>query len=120
MIFYLAGRFGGEKTAYIIFTISQIVMPLAFLYVNDHKVNPFETSILRGFALVVVNGTLTRYYGLILDYKYDLNFYTMIKRNTALAIQGIAVTMAQFYLPLPIVHTISFFSPIFIFIIDYF
>lgn len=29
-------------------------------------------------------------------------------------------TAAQFYLPLPIVHTVNFFAPIFIFIIDYF
>jgi len=94
-------------------------MPLAFLYVNDNKINPIETSILRGFALVLVNVLIARYYDMTLDFKYDINFKNMNKRNICMVIQGVAVTMAQFYLPLPIVHTINFFSPIFIFIIDY-
>jgi len=55
-----------------------------------------------------------------LDYKYDTNFYNISKRNIIVVIHGLAITAAQFYLPLPIVHTINFFSPIFIFVIDYF
>jgi drug/metabolite transporter (DMT)-like permease len=35
-------------------------------------------------------------------------------------IHSLAITQAQFYLPLPVVHTINFCAPIFIFIIDYF
>jgi drug/metabolite transporter (DMT)-like permease len=54
-----------------------------------------------------------------LDYKYDTNFYNISKRNIIVVIHGLAITAAQFYLPLPIVHTINFFSPIFIFVIDY-
>ena len=55
-----------------------------------------------------------------LDYKYDINFKNLLKRNSIMVIHGLAIAAAQFYLPLPIVHTISFFAPIFIFIIDYF
>ena len=95
-------------------------MPLAFLYVNDHRVNPIETSILRGFALVLVNAIIARYYNMTLDFKYEVNFWNMMKRNISMTIQGVAVTMAQFYMPIPLVHTISFFAPIFVFIIDYF
>lgn len=36
-----------------------------------------------------------------------------------MVIHGLAITASQFYLPLPIVHTINFFAPIFIFVIDY-
>lgn len=32
----------------------------------------------------------------------------------------LAIGTAQFYLPLPVVHTVNFFGPIFIFIIDFF
>jgi hypothetical protein len=55
-----------------------------------------------------------------LDFKYDVTFNNLFKRNFIMALHGLAMGTAQFYLPLPIVHTISFFSPIFVFIIDYF
>lgn len=120
MIPWLASKYGNEKVSYTMFTLSQIIFPLAFIYVNDNKVNPIETSMMRGFACVVVNIIIGRYYDMTLDFKYDVNFKNLIKRNIILVIHGLAITMAQFYLPLPIVHTISFFSPIFIFVIDYF
>ena len=69
---------------------------------------------------MLVNVVIARYYDMGVDFKYDINFKNMNKRNISLAIQGVAVTMAQFYLPLPIVHTICFFSPVFLFVIDYF
>ena len=55
-----------------------------------------------------------------LDYKYDANFINLFKRNFLMVIHGLALAASQFYLPLPIVHTLSFSSPIFVFIIDYF
>lgn len=54
-----------------------------------------------------------------LDYKYDVNFKNILKRNAIMVIHGLAITVSQFYLPLPIVHTINFFAPVFIFVIDY-
>lgn len=54
-----------------------------------------------------------------LDYKYDVNFKNIFKRNVIMVIHGLAITVSQFYLPLPIVHTINFFAPVFIFVIDY-
>lgn len=54
-----------------------------------------------------------------IDYKYDVNFKNIFKRNAIMVIHGLAITVSQFYLPLPIVHTINFFAPVFIFIIDY-
>jgi drug/metabolite transporter (DMT)-like permease len=69
---------------------------------------------------MLFNWAIVRYYGMGLDYKYDTNFYNILKRNIIVVVHGLAITAAQFYLPLPIVHTINFFAPIFIFIIDYF
>jgi drug/metabolite transporter (DMT)-like permease len=69
---------------------------------------------------MVMNFAIIRYYDMGLDYKYDINFKNIFKRNLIVVIHGLAITAAQFYLPLPIVHTINFFAPIFIFIIDYF
>lgn len=83
-------------------------------------ISPVETSLLRGVASVILNFLIARYYGMTLDYKYDVNFSNLIKRNGIMVLHGIAIATAQFYLPLPIVFTVSFFAPIFIFVIDYF
>ena len=69
---------------------------------------------------MALNYTIASYYGTTLDFKYDVNFWNLLKRNSIMVIHGLAIAAAQFYLPLPIVHTVSFFAPIFIFIIDYF
>jgi len=106
--------------SYILFGLSQVLFPLAFIYSNDKKINPVETSLVRGLVSMLVNFAIIRYYDMSLDYKYDVNFKNLFKRNTIVVIHGLAITMAQFYMPLPIVHTINFFAPIFIFIIDFF
>ena len=69
---------------------------------------------------MVLNFAVVRYYDLGLDYKYEVNFRNILKRNIIVVIHGLVITAAQFYLPLPIVHTVNFFAPIFVFIIDYF
>jgi drug/metabolite transporter (DMT)-like permease len=120
MIPWLAEKYGAERMSYILFGTSQVLFPLAFIYANDKKMNPIETSLVRGIASVLLNWFIARYYDMTLDFKYDVNFTNLFKRNFIMVIHGLAITMAQFYLPLPIVHTISFFAPIFIFIIDYF
>jgi hypothetical protein len=119
MIPLLAETFGAERMSYILFGTSQILFPLAFIYANDHKISAVETSLVRGLVSMLVNFGIVRYYDMSLDYKYDVNFKNLLKRNTMVVIHGLAIAAAQFYLPLPIVHTINFFAPIFIFIIDY-
>jgi drug/metabolite transporter (DMT)-like permease len=120
MISCFVEKFGPQKTSYILFAISQLLFPLGFIYANDNKINPVETSLLRGIAAVILNFSLSRYYDVTLDYKYDITFFNLFKRNSIVVLHMLAIGTAQFYLPLPIVHTINFFSPIFVFIIDYF
>jgi hypothetical protein len=120
MIPLLADTFGAERMSYVFFSISQILFPLAFIYANDHKMPAIETSLIRGMVSMVLNFAIVRYYDMSLDYKYDVNFKNMLKRNIIFVFHGLAITASQFYLPLPIVHTINFFAPIFIFVIDYF
>jgi len=79
MIDWLCSIYGNEKISYIIFAISQIIMPFAYLYANDHNIDPFQTTILRGFALIVTNAIVARYYDMTLDFKYDVNFYVLIR-----------------------------------------
>ena len=69
---------------------------------------------------MLLNYGIVRYYGMCVDYKYDTNFKNIFKRNMIMVIHGLAITAAQFYLPLPIVHTVNFSAPIFVFVIDYF
>lgn len=105
--------------SYVFFGLSQVLFPLAFLYANEYRIHTLETSLIRGIVSIILNLAIIRYYDMPLDYKYDTNFYNISKRNIIVVIHGLAITAAQFYLPLPIVHTINFFSPIFIFVIDY-
>ena len=120
MISLLVVKFGAHRTSYILFGSSQILFTVGFIFANDNKMNPIETSLLRGIASVIINYSMTRYYDMTLEYKYDVTFINLFKRNFFVVLHGLAMGTAQFYLPLPIVHTINFFAPIFIFIIDYF
>ena len=120
MIPWLAEKYGSERMSYLLFGMSQVLIPLAFIYANDNKFNIVETSMVRGIGAILLNYGIARYYDMTLDYKYDVNFINLIKRNVIMVIHGLAMAAAQFYLPLPIVHTISFCSPIFVFVIDYF
>ena len=106
--------------SYILFGTSQFLFTFGVIFSNDNKVNPIETSLVRGIASVILNFIIARYYDMTLDFKYDVTFNNLFKRNFIMVLHGLAMGTAQFYLPLPIVHTISFFSPIFVFIIDYF
>jgi drug/metabolite transporter (DMT)-like permease len=120
MIPLLVEKFGLERVSYCLGIFAQCVYPLAFLYANDKKINPVETSLIRGILLMVINFAIIRYYDMGVDFKYDVTWWNLFKRNGIVVIHGLAITAAQFFLPLPIVHTINFFAPIFIFIIDYF
>ena len=121
MIAELTRRCGNGPASYILFGLSQVLFPLSFIYANDHKLHTIETSLIRGMVSVLFNYYLARYsYGLTLDFKYDVNFNNILKRNAIVVVHGLLFTAAQFYLPLPIVHTVNFFAPIFIFVIDYF
>ena len=120
MIPLLVEKFGADRMSYVLFGSSQILFTVGFIFANDNKMNPIETSLLRGIASVIINYSMTRYYDMTLEYKYDVTFINLFKRNFFVVLHGLAMGTAQFYLPLPIVHTINFFAPIFIFIIDYF
>lgn len=40
MIPWLCEQYGSERVSYILFTISQILFPLSFLFANQTKMNP--------------------------------------------------------------------------------
>ncbi len=120
MIPKLASMIGADNASYLVFGLSQVLFPLSFIYVNENKFNPVETNLIRGAGVIFVNYVIARYYKMNLDYKYDINFYNLIKRNLIMVLHGLAFASAQFYLPLPIVHTIGCSAPIYIFVLDYY
>jgi drug/metabolite transporter (DMT)-like permease len=120
MIPQLVSIIGAEKASYLLFGLSQILFPISFIYVNENKFNPIETNLIRGAGVICLNFIIARYYKMNLDYKYDVNFYNLMKRNIIMVLHGLAFANAQFYLPLPIVHTIGCSAPIYIFILDYY
>jgi len=70
--------------SYILFGLSQVLFPIAFIYSNDKKINPVETSLVRGLVSMLVNFAIIRYYDMSLDYKYNVNFKNLFKRNIIL------------------------------------
>jgi hypothetical protein len=39
MIPILVSKFGAEKTSFALFGVSQVLVPLAFIYANDNKIH---------------------------------------------------------------------------------
>ena len=58
--------------------------------------------------------------GYDLGFKHSSDYKLLMFRSSLLTIHTLAISLAQFVLPLPIVHTLNCSSTIFIFIIDYF
>jgi drug/metabolite transporter (DMT)-like permease len=75
---------------------------------------------MRGLALVVITFILARVYDIGLEFKSPFNFKYLCIRSLFIFAHGIGFSGVQFYLPLPIVHTINSSGPLFIFIMDYF
>lgn len=85
--------------------LSCITWVTGYLYSNDHDLHPVETSILRGFMIMIASYFLCRYEGVSLDYKNVPK--EMLIRNLVFLGQAYVMAAVQFYLPLGVIHTLG-------------
>jgi drug/metabolite transporter (DMT)-like permease len=55
-----------------------------------------------------------------IDFKHFHNAKFLLIRSSIMVVHGVTFAISQFYLPLPIVHTIGSASPLFVFILDFY
>jgi len=78
-----------------------------------------EAFLIRSIAVVSINFMISRYLHMDIEYKDPSNFRILFIRNFCVTIQSIVYTVAQYYLPQPILQTIHTTGALFVFIIDY-
>ena len=77
-----------------------------------------ETSILRGFVTFLGGYLICQQRGDQMDYRKG--FWTLTLRNSLMVINSITIATLQFYVPLPIIHTVGALGPVFVVILEYF
>ena len=93
---------------------------VAFIYPNENKIEFFESSMVRGYVLLIASYFLCLRKKVDTTIKDKTSFGRLMLRNIIMSMNGWVAGFAQFYLPISIVHTLSAGGPIFIFIIDYY
>ena len=91
-----------------------------YLYLNEAEVRGFEGTFIRGFLHIICGHFFCMKNKKTVAFSHTQSFMTLCIRNGAMIFYATSIGVAQFYLPLPIVHTICGSGPIFVFIIDYF
>lgn len=91
-----------------------------YIYCNEHKFHPVETSVIRGVAVTIICFCMARYLKLDLSFKSAHNYKWLLARNAIMVLHNFGYTFSQFYLPLPVAITLNSISPIFVYIYDYY
>ena len=106
--------------AIAIFLTSNFIWFFSFIYPNHYGIKAFETSFVRGIMLLILSFSLSKGQSLPNSLSFPHQSLTILARSCMLSFYGWGMAFSQFYLPLPIVHTISGTGPLFVFIIDYY
>ena len=80
----------------------------------------YETVFVRGLAIFLVDAFLCWKNGLSFDIPVKSDLKYCLLRSLAMAYQGWSVALSHFYIPIPVIHTLSGSGPIFVFAIDYY
>lgn len=104
---------------YIFISIGNTIWPIAWIYINEHKINIAEVTMIRGITCIVVNYLMCRWLGIDTDFKNPLTFKVLTTRSLLMGVHSFAFALSQYILPLPIVHTISCSGTLFVFLIDF-
>lgn len=99
---------------------STLIWPISFIYVNEHKISPFQTYLARGIAIFITHTLLCRLMGIDLDFKSTHDFKYLVVRNTAMLIHQLCYAGMYFVVSLPVNNTILMSGPLFVFLIDYY
>lgn len=90
------------------------------LAAENHSLNIGSISYWRGLSTVVFNFLIVRYSGKPITFTEPYDFQLLNKRNFMMLLQGLAISLALYYLPPSTVHTINSSGPVMVFLMDYF
>ena len=107
-----------KAIAYMFLAIS--IWFFTFIYPNEQQIRGFESNISRGVCFLVIGYFICWRRGNIPTFKEAQGHINLIKRNFCFSSFAIIAGIAQFYMPLSVVHTVCGSGPIFVFILDYY
>lgn len=117
---WLTSLLGRENLAILMMLGTTLIWPVSFIYVNEHKLSPFQTNLARGLAIFVTHTILCRLMGIDLDFKSKHDFKYLMIRNTIMIFHQLCFTGMHFVVSLSVNNTIAMSGPLFVFVIDYY
>lgn len=97
--------------------LSCVLWVSGYIYSNENQLHPIETSILRGFMIMLFSFIMCKYNKETVDVHVDGK--KIIIRNIIFLMQAFIMAWVQFYLPLSVVHTIGSTGPLYVSIFAY-
>ena len=93
--------------------LSCLFWVVSYIYPNEINLNFLETSFIRGISGLLFSGTMCLYRGESLD--IDPRYLTPVAiRSIAMILDTLIFGLSQFFLPIPIVHTIGSTGTLFV------
>ncbi len=77
-----------------------------YIYSNENDISFVETNMSRGLALAILGYFICRYNGKDVCFQNAESFKYICQRSAIFIVHGWVVAGVQFYIPLPLVHTI--------------
>ena len=105
---------------YLMLLTANTFWTLSWIHSNENNINPIQTTIIRSITGFLFNYFVCRWRGYTMDIKDMKDLKLMVGRNILLTFHSFTMAVAQFILPLPIVHTISCSGVLIVFVLDYF
>jgi drug/metabolite transporter (DMT)-like permease len=115
------GCFNRDRQAYaVLLSAGWFFVGGYTLGAESNELNIGTVNFWRGFSTVLLNFLIIRMQGRSLEFRNRLDLSLLNWRSVYCSIHGLMISIALYYLPPPIVHTINASGPIIVFVIDYF
>lgn len=104
---------------FVLTLLGSILWPFSWLYCNEHRISFADSTMCRGLVSMSLSYAVcsSQKDADWLAYRGNLGMLTV--RSVIMCLQSFTTGLAQFILPLPIVHTIACSGTIFVFVFDY-
>ena len=108
-----------EILGYVSIVLSCFTWVISYIYPNEIHLNFLENSFIRGISGLLFSATICFYKGHSLDV-HPRYLAPITIRGIAMLADTLMFGLSQFFLPMPIVHTIASTGTLFIILLDYF
>lgn len=102
-----------QKLSWILQIASCVFWTFSFIFPNEHRMHFLETNLSRAVVGVAANYLLMWYYNGSLDLMKGSNLFYASCRSFTNVVQGMLCTLLMYYLPMPIIHTITSTSTVY-------